>query len=360
MRIDVIETYERFESLRSNWDSVYSADPEAQFFLSWIWMSQLFTRRSENWCVLAAMPSGDSSEYAAFFPLRLKTRFSKSRKATINEIYMGGNFWADYTGLICYPKYDEIAIPALAGHLKKMCWAKLHLENIRTSNRRIELFTDQFASTRFRKSNRNRTSKVDGINNLICPSVSLPTEFENYLESRLSANTRQKIRRGMRSIDAADDLTIVESNSETRERDLDALARFWRLRWAKRKGRKVDTLARKYRRIIEQGLEGDIVHMPLLLQDDRPVAAHASFIDREKKCLLFFVAGRDLSWTGLPSGLMLHAHSIRWAIEHGMHTYDLLRGNEQYKYSLGAKDKLIACIRVETLTGTNLNDQPDP
>jgi CelD/BcsL family acetyltransferase involved in cellulose biosynthesis len=42
---------------------------------------------------------------------------------------------------------------------------------------------------------------------------------------------------------------------------------------------------------------------------------------------------------------VLHAYSIRWAIENKMRIYDLCHGNEAYKYSLGAIDK-----RIEHLT----------
>lgn len=355
MHVDVIDTFEEFKRLRLNWDSLYAIDSEAQFFLSWIWLSQLFLRRPDSWCVLAAKPSQGDLDYVAFFPLRPMTRFSKSRDEYINEIYMGGNFWADYTGLICHPDFEQAAIPAFSEHLKSMSWVRLHLESFRASDQRLALLTDQFAARDFRKSYRNRTSKVDGINNLISPFICLPASFDEYLQTRVSANTRQKIRRFLRKIDSSDDLSIDASTPSTREQDLDALISYWKNRWAERKGKKIDTLASKYRRILEQGLEEDIVYMPVLRHNNRPISILASFIDIEKKSLLYFVAGRDPSWSVLPAGLVLHAHNIRWAIENRIHIYDLLRGDEQYKYSLGAEDRLIVCIRIERQSQASSN-----
>jgi hypothetical protein len=40
MHIDAFDKFQNFLTLKRDWDSVYKADPEAQFFLSWTWMSR--------------------------------------------------------------------------------------------------------------------------------------------------------------------------------------------------------------------------------------------------------------------------------------------------------------------------------
>jgi CelD/BcsL family acetyltransferase involved in cellulose biosynthesis len=52
--------------------------------------------------------------------------------------------------------------------------------------------------------------------------------------------------------------------------------------------------------------------------------------------------------------------NIGWAIQHGIRTYDLLRGNEPYKYSLGAQDIRLHYPLISTKSGTNLNGTLDP
>ena len=39
MHIDIIETLPSLAKLEDNWNAVYDADPEAQVFLSWKWLS---------------------------------------------------------------------------------------------------------------------------------------------------------------------------------------------------------------------------------------------------------------------------------------------------------------------------------
>jgi tetratricopeptide (TPR) repeat protein len=100
--------------------------------------------------------------------------------------------------------------------------------------------------------------------------------------------------------------------------------------------------------------------MPVLWRGDKPLAALGSFIDRQKQALLYFVAGRDESCNDPPPGLVLHAHSIRWAIENGLKTYDFLRGDESFKYSYGATDRHIRYLLIGTRSGANLNHTLDP
>jgi hypothetical protein len=53
MHIDVIDRFTEFEARRHNWDAVYEADPEAQFFLSWQWLADWLTTHRTIWFILA-------------------------------------------------------------------------------------------------------------------------------------------------------------------------------------------------------------------------------------------------------------------------------------------------------------------
>lgn len=361
MQVEIVETYTEFEKLKSNWDAVYEADPEAQFFLSWIWLSQVFSQHRTGWFIIAVKPDNANSDYVAFFPLRLKTRMSKSLDELYNEVSVAGRFfWADYSGFICHPDHEDSAIPHLSSQLKQMHWRDIYLKNISISKRRLELFLGPFDKRIISRNYLERISKTDNINRLVCPYITLPDDFETYLKEKLSSNTRQKVRRFMRMVENSDNLRIEHSVPETYERDLDILVSFWKARWATRKGRGVDALAKKYREILQQGLINNTLFMPVLWQDETPLGALGSFIDRQKHMLLYFVAGREESCNNPPPGLVLHAYSIRWAIENGLKTYDFLRGNEQFKYSFGAADREIRYLQLSTRTGANLNRTLDP
>jgi tetratricopeptide (TPR) repeat protein len=81
------------------------------------------------------------------------------------------------------------------------------------------------------------------------------------------------------------------------------------------------------------------LYLPVFYENDRPIGAIANLIDHRQKAMLFLMAGRDQTFSKVPSGLILHAEAIRFAIEHGFKTYDFLRGNEDYKYSFGVAER---------------------
>jgi tetratricopeptide (TPR) repeat protein len=99
--------------------------------------------------------------------------------------------------------------------------------------------------------------------------------------------------------------------------------------------------------------------LPTLWQGDRPLASLAILMDRRKATLLFLMTGRDESFKGPPPGMLLHAHSIRYAIANGFREYDFSQGNEPYKYSFGVKERRIRCLAVATKNGLNLGGKLD-
>jgi hypothetical protein len=358
MLVDVIDSFERFNRLRENWEAVYSADPEAQFFLSWTWLSQWLPARREPWFILAAKPHPDACAYVAFFPLRLHIKHSDGMGFR-NEIGMAGNSAADYTGLLCLPDAQDQAIPAFARCLTTLNWTRLHLENVRISDERLRLLWTRFPARTFRTARIEHINKEDNIDNCICPQVSLPGTWDDYLDG-LSANTRQKIRRCLRLVESDDRFRITHADADTVERDIEILVGFWKSRWGDRKRDRLNVALNLLRTVLPRCFHNGCLFLPVLWREETPLGALASFVDPYKASLLFYVGGRDESVASPPPGLALHAHSIRYAISRGFRTYDFLRGNESYKYSLGAKEHRIRCLVIATRTGRNIGDRLDP
>ncbi len=360
MQVDVITRPEVLQSLKDNWIDVYARDDEAQYFLSWAFMSTFLRRFDGSWFVLAARRGPAGSAYSAFLPLRLRTRMSRQSGVFHNEIIMGGNHTADYTGTICAPGLTDQALAAFGKHLRRMNWTRLHLENLRMSDRRRLCFLSHLDDSRLTFRQVQRVNKTDNVDNLICPAVDLPESFDLFLQQKVGSSTRQRMRRYLRKAEGTDGFRIGVADAATLERDVEVLLALWRARGSARKGKLVDSIERGNRLLLRQAFATGSLFLPVLWQHETPLCALASFLDPVRKTMLFHMAGRDETVDVLPSGLVLHAYSIRHAIALGFRRYDMMRGNEPYKYSFGAQDTRIHCIVVQTRTGRNLGERPDP
>ena len=353
MRVDLIETPEAFEQLEQSWNRVQEADSDAGYFLSWEWLAVVFRANPGRWRVLAARPENEPQNYVAFLPLRLDVRWSQSRGELTTTLEAAGRLsWAQYTGFVCMPDREEEALAALAAELRTLPWSHARLTNWLVSDRRRALFLSAFAADEYEVSIEHRVRAESETDNRVCPFVPLPDSFEEYLSTRVSANTRQKIRRFSRKVEQSPDLQLTPTSPDHFEEHLDALLELWLRKWAPVRGQgSAERAVRKYRKILGQSLECDAVFMPMLWSGGTLLGGLVHLVDRRKGAVHFIVAGRDEAASEPSIGLVLHAYSIRWAIDNKMHMYDLCHGDEAYKYSLGAIDKRIEHLTIRRRSG---------
>jgi len=359
MYIRVIDDFSEFAAVRGDWDAVYAADPEAQFFLSWQWLSDWLACHKTVWFVLAAKRHERDAEYAAFLPMRMRTTFDE-KLGFSNQLYFAGDGFSDYTGVLTQPEFEAEVVPAFAEYLKRrLSWARFTMDNLLMSEQRRRLFLAPFDKVRFAQTDIDYLDKRHGVDNSLCLSIDLPGDWGSYLET-LSANNRQKIRRLLRKVEASEDYRITLATPETFERDLRMLLHFWRIKWEPRKGERTESiLGRNFAMLMRCARNGTLM-LPVFWHGDRPVAALAILIDPAKKALLFFVTGRDETYGEMPAGYLLQAFSIRHAITLGFTIYDFLKGDEPYKYLFAPKARRLRALSVATKTGRNLGGELDP
>ncbi|MEM7706913.1 MAG: GNAT family N-acetyltransferase [Pseudomonadota bacterium] len=359
MRIESIETIERLFELELVWDELYEADPHAHVYLSSDFLCSVAIRVAGKFRILAAW--SDDQRLVGLLPLIVTTRWSKPNGCLVNVFDMLGHvFDADYTGILCDPKCEAEVCRALADEVSGMPLSRILLNYFSGPASRLDAFAEAFDSQNFdRKANTHLIN--DGqTNNLICPYVELPDQFSDYLAA-LSANSRQKLRRLLRTLDSDPSLKVKKSRPETFTQDVTILSKLWYLKHAEQKGQKrARRLAELFKDVAMLGLANGMVYLAILWRDGKPIAAQANYIDWVKREALFHVAGRDDSVRDLSAGLMLQAHCIRWSIAHGLKRYDFTVGNEPYKYSLGGVDRHIVSAELTTHSGRNSTDKLDP
>ncbi|MFB2933952.1 GNAT family N-acetyltransferase [Aerosakkonemataceae cyanobacterium BLCC-F154] len=340
MKIDLIDDFAIFKELRENWDSIYAADSQAHFFLSWIWLSGWLEMVHERWFILAAKPDTEDSSYIAFFPLKMLLKYQDGGNFE-TEIYMVGNSLADYTGLICLPGYEEEVIPAFAAYIQEqLVWSNFNVKSFLQTDTRMSLFLNSFSRDSFKLSQLQVQSlNAEDPDSNVAPYLLLPDDWEKYLQNNVGTNTRQKIRRFLRKVESSNELKITYVNADNFASHSEILLKFWESRWRDKKGDNFDVIMNYYRLILRHCFVNNCLYLSVLWQGDKPLGAIANFIDFEQKSMLFVITGRDQTCKNPPPGLILHADAIRYAIQNGFKVYDFLMGNEEYKYSFGSQDR---------------------
>lgn len=170
----------------------------------------------------------------------------------------------------------------------------------------------------------------------VSPVLSLPDSYDGYVQS-LGKKERHELRRKVRRLESAGAASFRFASHGERGVVLD---RFFELHRLSR-GEKADFMtpdAEHFFRDIADALEPlDRLRLGVLSVDGVDAAVLYGF--SLGRVLALYNAAYDPGLASLSVGIVSHAWEIREAIAQGYTTYDLLRGDEPYKYDLGAVDR---------------------
>jgi CelD/BcsL family acetyltransferase involved in cellulose biosynthesis len=169
--------------------------------------------------------------------------------------------------------------------------------------------------------------------------LDLPASYDEYLGS-LSPRRRHEIRRKERRLrEALPDARLADATPETLAEDLD---RFVELHRSSRgpKGKFMGSgMELFFRRLGDALLADGVFRLAFLEAGGTRIASAVAFRDRDR--LLLYNSAYDRSQAPLSPGIVLVAGVIRDAIDDGLRTVDMLKGNLRYKYQFGASPRRV-------------------
>jgi CelD/BcsL family acetyltransferase involved in cellulose biosynthesis len=179
----------------------------------------------------------------------------------------------------------------------------------------------------------------------VAPRLVLPESWEDYLAS-LNKKDRHELRRKIRrAFDSGAEVTF-----ECLSTQADVVATmddFLELHTRSRQD-KTDFMTPEmeqfFRRMASAMAAEDLIRLFMLRVNGKPAAAVLCFDAGSH--LYLYNSGYDPDYSNLSLGLVSKALCLRWAIENGKSGLDFLRGDEPYKYDLGAKDQDVFRLRV--------------
>ncbi len=168
------------------------------------------------------------------------------------------------------------------------------------------------------------------------PRVILAGDHESYLQG-LGKKERHELRRKLRRFESAQDSSFRWASEAERPRALDRFFGLHRLS----KGDKARFMTREnetfFRDVADAAAAKGWLRLGVLAAHGEDAAVLFAFAYGDT--LALYNAAYDPALASLSLGIASHAFAIREAIAAGYRVYDLLRGEEPYKYDLGARDR---------------------
>ena len=173
-----------------------------------------------------------------------------------------------------------------------------------------------------------------------CPLLTLPASWDEYAAS-LSKNMREQIKRYPKKLEREFPVTYhLAQNGAELESGLDDLFRLHGKRWRARGQTGVLVLPRRQkfqRALCHDFLQRDWLRLWTLKCDGRAVSVLLFYFYNGR--LSYFIGGFDPEMGKWSVGTCLFTRVIQSAIDEGAQDIDFLKGEESYKYRLGATDR---------------------
>lgn len=250
--------------------------------------------------------------------------------------FIGDASICDFMDVVVDDSRADEAYASLWHHLTQEDWSELELWGLMASSptrARIKAFAAAQGYT--------VTEELEAV----APRLELPATWDDYLAS-LGKKDRHELRRKIRRLFDSG-ATVTFDVLETQEDIVGAMDEFLELHTRSRADKTEFMTAEMeifFRRMASAMAAEDLVRLFMLRINNRPAASVLCFDAGSH--LYLYNSGYDPEFSSLSVGLVSKALCLRWAIETGKAGLDFLRGDEPYKYDMGAKDQEIYRIRL--------------
>ncbi len=341
MEITLHNTPDAFEELRSEWNALLRNSTADTPFLTYEWQKTWSDCLCSCEGELHLLTVRDSGALLGIAPLFVLSEPNQSGKPQRLLRLIGSVDASDYLDLVAAQGREREVFKAMLDALEQLdTWDALDLWNIPEASVTRALLPELIAARGWTLLDEKQ---------VVCPIIRLPAQFEDYVQS-LDKKERHELRRKLRRAEATDGVAWYAITGQDRTHDLDEAAEAFIALMMKSRSDKsnfmTDDMRRFFHRMIHATHDGGFLHLAFLEVNGVKAATYLSF-DYNQKRLVFNSGLETEGFQSLSAGIALAARIIEDAIQRGYAEFDFLRGDEKYKYQLGAKDTWIYHVRVD-------------
>lgn len=323
--LQVVHDCEQFEQLAPEWRELLRSSASDCVFLTWEWLFTWWKYQAGNrrlWLMVVR----EGRDLAGVAPLALRMRQPRRLLPfRLLEFLGGGNVGSDYLDLIAARGSEQPVIAKISDYLADR---KLVLE--------LSRMRAQAVGKGLMAALRGRQHKiVERSHHEVCPYINLDSlTWESYL-ANLGAAHRYNVRRRLKNLARSFRVRFEQAGSQAEcDAWLPLLIALHRKRWSGR--RRASTafcqpeLVAFHREFTALALQRGWLRLQLLRLDDTPAAALYGL--NYAGVFYFYQSGFDPTFFRHSIGLATMALTIRSAIAEGAREFDMLHGEEEYKF----------------------------
>lgn len=336
--IETITDREGFLRLRNDWSSLLPRCAASSVFLTWEWLftwwNHLGADRQPR--ILAVRRDG---RLIAIAPFAIRPP-SLSRLVPFRAVeFLGsGTVGSDYLDLIVGPGEEAGAVSEIGSRLERM-GLPVELPQMRLDGSAGRLMSQRMASRGW--------SLVNGPTS-VCPFIPLAgRDWSEYVATLGSAH-RANLHRRLRGLNRIGEVRFepVRSDAERRQA-LSRLIFLHNLRWSARGGSDAFDTPEKlafHQEFSRLAMDNGWLRLLVLKVGGAEVAFFYGF--RFDGVFSFYQSAFDPAWSSHSVGLVAMGLAIRTAIEEGAAEFDLLHGDERYKYHWAGEERSIGRLEL--------------
>ncbi|MCH8009343.1 MAG: GNAT family N-acetyltransferase [Chloroflexi bacterium] len=241
----------------------------------------------------------------------------------------------DYMDFVVAADQGRNVFEAILTKLQDEAWSQLELRGLREGSTTL---------TELPQAAESRGMTVEREEEAVAPRIQLPGDWEEYVSS-LKKKHRHELRRKLRNLESAGDLELrTYTSPKDVEMHLPVLLRFM----VESREDKATFLSEQmglfFHKATQALAKENLIRLYELELNGKPVASVLCFDQGGQ--LYMYNSGYDPEYAPMSVGIASKALCLRQAIADGKHCLDLLRGDEEYKYRLGAQDQQIYKLSI--------------
>jgi len=355
MQVECYQDERGWDALQEGWNALLQNSVTPVPFLTWEWQRawweafgggrrlQLLAMRDANGQVQAIVPlfAQDTAvgPGAPLPEIHIEPSVPATEGQTLCTLHwIGGTEVSDYLDLIvAAPQHREACAALLEALAAREDWQLLDLHCLRGASPTAATLAELA---------RARGWGVQQVREDVCPVVELPGTWDEYLALRLDKKKRHELRRKIRRAEQA---TRVEWHWVEKAEDLGAsLETFFALHKASQRDKDAFMDPRMegfFRNVARIALEKNWLRLSILSFNGQPVGSYLCF-DYGRERLVYNSGYDQAAYADLAPGIVLMGYMIQDAIQRGLQRFDLLRGNERYKYDFGPVEEEVLRLLV--------------